>query len=152
MFVTIVLNSVLSILVSVPLTLSQSQSKTLPLFTSYRGVKIGTPSKVVHETLGKPKQSRDRSEFYTFSKRESALLVFDEKGVLEALTITYRDDKKSVLPTPDSILGENLRPDTAGNIYKLITYPESGYWVSYSKSFGPPATVTITMMKLQEQP
>jgi hypothetical protein len=54
------------------------------------------------------------------------------------------------IPTCKDVLGSEAEKKDDGSVYKLVRYPKAGYWVSYSRTAGNDATVTITMQKIQK--
>jgi hypothetical protein len=55
---------------------------------------------------------------------------YDKAGGVSTISITYSVDHANP-PTPVAILGEDVAADANGRVYKLIRYPELGYWVAY---------------------
>jgi hypothetical protein len=53
------------------------------------------------------------------------------------------------IPSCKDVLGADAEKKTDGSVYKLIRYPKAGYWVSYSRTAGSDATVTVTMQRIQ---
>lgn len=47
-----------------------------------------------------------------------------------------------------AVLGEDAAADADGRIYKLVRYPELGYWVAYSRTTGDAPVVSVTMNKM----
>jgi hypothetical protein len=57
--------------------------------------------------------------------------------------------KSGHAPTPMEVLGNDLEAKPDGSMYALKRYPESGYWVSYNRTAGDNAIVTITVQSLK---
>jgi len=51
-------------------------------------------------------------------------------------------------PDAKSVLGEDVEAKADGSMYKLVRYPEAGYWVSYSRTAGNSPLVIVTMQKI----
>ena len=118
----------------------------VPVFTAYRGVKIGMTAEEVRAKLENLKKG-DRQDFLVFSQHESAQIYYDDQGKVTALSIDYFGDNSNA-PTPDAVLGVALQPKADGSVYQLKRYPETGYWVSYNRTAGDKPIVTITMQKM----
>lgn len=118
----------------------------VPVFTAYRGVKIGMTAEEVRAKLEDLKKG-DRQDFLVFSQHESAQIYYDDQGKVTALSIDYFGDNSNA-PTPDAVLGVALQPKADGSVYQLNRYPEAGYWVSYNRTAGDKPIVTITMQKM----
>ena len=118
----------------------------VPVFTDYRGVKIGMSAEEVRSKLDGVKKG-DRQDYLVFSDRESAQIYYDDKGKVIAISIDYFGDTGNA-PTPDAVLGTALQAKADGSMYQLNRYPEAGYWVSYNRTAGDKPIVTITMQKM----
>ena len=64
------------------------------------------------------------------------------------ISITYTNDNKNA-PKFEYVFGTSVKaePGADGMIYKLVRYPEAGYWVAYSRTAGEKPSVTVTMQK-----
>ena len=125
----------------------QTQSEELPLYTNYKGVQIGISIAEARKKLGETADKNEGQDFYEFSADEMAQVSYDASGVVTAIAVTYF--KASDAPTAKNVLGVDIEPQMNGNLYKLIRYPKAGYWVSYSRTEGDPAVITVTMNKLE---
>ena len=47
------------------------------------------------------------------------------------------------------VLGVEITPKKNGTIYKLVRYPDAGYWVAYSRTAGKSPIVSVTMRKIR---
>ena len=117
-----------------------------PLFTDYRGVKIGMTADEVRGKLNRLHKG-DHQDFMAFSDQESAQIYYDDDGKVKAISIDYLGDK-SEAPSPDSVLGALIQAKDDGSMYQLKRYPEAGYWVSYNRTAGDKPIVTITIQKM----
>lgn len=125
---------------------SSAAPSNVPMFTDYRGVKIGMTAEEVRSKLDGIKKG-DSQDFLVFSERESAQIYYDDKGLVIAISIDYFGDNNNA-PTPDAVLGAALQAKADGSMYQLNRYPEAGYWVSYNRTAGDKPIVTITMQKM----
>ncbi len=117
----------------------------LPVFTDYRGVKIGMAADEVRGKL-EGLQKGEGQDFLAFAERESAQIYYDKAGKVTAISIDYFDNSNA--PSPDAVLGTALQAKADGSMYQLNRYPEAGYWVSYNRTAGDKPIVTITMQKM----
>jgi hypothetical protein len=74
-------------------------------------------------------------------------VLYDKAGGVSALSITYSAEHTNP-PAALAVLGEDVAADADGRIYKLIRYPESGYWVAYSRTAGTAPVVSVTINKM----
>ena len=124
-----------------------SNRKVQPKYRDYKKVQIGMKQEEAREILGKPKSKSDRQDLFVFSDNEMAQVFYNAEGSVYAISATYMGDLASA-PTAMSVIGEDPPVQEDGAIYKMIRYPESGYWVSYNQTGGENRTVTITLQKM----
>jgi hypothetical protein len=125
---------------------SNAATANVPVFTDYRGVKIGMTAKEVRARLDGLKEGK-RQDFLVFSERESAQIYYDDQGKVTAISIDYFGDNTTP-PGPETVLGAALEAKADGSMYQLKRYPDAGYWVSYNRTAGAKPIVTITMQKM----
>lgn len=131
-----------------PPVVTQEPVVVTPLFTSYKSITIGTPADEVRDKLGKAEIDDKDGFYYRFSDDEFAQIRVDKDGKVRLLSITYSAENA---PTFADVFG----PTTAvvsradGSIYKLVRYPEAGYWVAYSRTAGERPTTTVTLQKIR---
>lgn len=116
-----------------------------PVFTDYRGVRIGMTADEVRAKLDRIEKGEDQ-DYLVFSKRESAQIYYDDGGKVTAISIDYFDNSDA--PSPDAVLGVELQAKDDGSMYQLNRYAQAGYWVSYNRTAGEKPIVTITMQKM----
>ena len=125
---------------------SSAATTKLPVFTDYRGVRIGMTAEEVRSQLDEIKKG-DGQDFLVFSERESAQIYYNSEGKVTAISIDYFGGNNNA-PSPDAVLGVGLKAKADGSMYQLNRYPEAGYWVSYNRTAGDKPIVTITMQKM----
>ncbi|HEX5885233.1 MAG TPA: hypothetical protein VFY67_11900 [Pyrinomonadaceae bacterium] len=125
---------------------SKAATTRVPVFTDYRGVRIGMTAEEVRSKLDELKKG-DGQDFLVFSDRESAQIYYDDQGRVTAVSIDYFGENNNA-PSPDVVLGAALEAKADGSMYQLNRYPEAGYWVSYNRTAGDKPIVTITMQKM----
>jgi len=117
-----------------------------PFYIEYKGVRIGMDAGEVRKKLGDPKDKGDVQDFYMFSEKETAQVFYD-KGKVMAVSVNYLDDKSA--PLPKIVLGIDLEAKPDGGMFKLVRYPDAGYWVSYNRTGGDDPLITVTMQRIQ---
>jgi hypothetical protein len=127
-------------------TRSNRPTPNAPVFTDYRGIRIGMNADEVRAKLDGLKKG-EAQDFFVFSEHESAQIYYGEDGKVTAISIDYIDPSDKA-PSPNLVLGLELQPKPDGSMYQLNRYPEAGYWVSYNRTAGDKPIVTITMQKL----
>lgn len=117
------------------------------VFAGYKGLGIGATTVSVREKLGEPKDKSDAMDLYVFSDSESAQFYYGPAKTVTAIMITYSGDLKKA-PTAKDVFGEDVAPKPDGGIFKMVRYPKAGYWVSYNRTAGDDAIVSIAMQKI----
>ena len=119
-----------------------------PLFIEYKGVRIGMGADEVRKKLGEPTDKGDVQDFFQFSEKESCQVYYDKVHKVMALSVNYVGDGSGA-PLPKVVLGTEIEAKADGAMYKMIRYPDSGFWVSYNRTGGEDPLVTVTMQKIQ---
>ena len=128
---------------------SASSAEPAPVFTEYRGVKIGMLAKEVRSDLEHYLKAKgDQQDFLVLSDNETAQIFYDSTGKVSAISIDYVG-KDSHAPTAMEVLGTEIEPRPDGKMYALKRYPAAGYWVSYNRTSGDNPIVTITVQALK---
>lgn len=118
-----------------------------PVISIYKDVKIGMDADEVRRLLGKAKID-DSDGFFYDEDSEMIQIRLDETEKVRLIAVTYSSESPN-LPKYADIFGAdpaNEKPD--GSVYKLVRYPEAGYWIAYSRTAGDKPNVTVTMQKL----
>ena len=127
---------------------SEKKAVDKPLFIEYKGVRIGMDADEVRKKLGEPTDKGDIQDFFQFTEKESCQVYYDKVRKVMAVSINYVGDASGA-PLPKVVLGVEIEAKSDGAMYKMIRYPEDGYWVSYNKTGGADPLVTVTMQKIQ---
>ena len=146
----------LMVIVLAPVTLRAQRQKAAldpdmdnrPAFTEFKGVSIGMPAEEARKKLGNPRDKSAEQDFYMFGDNEAVQVYYDKAGAVNAISIDFMSGANGI-PSCKDVLGAEAEKKADGSVYKLIRYPNVGYWVSYSRTAGADATVTITMQKIQ---
>ena len=119
-----------------------------PTFKEYRGAQIGMTAEEVRKKLGSPADKGDEQDFYVFSEKETAQILYDKatkKAV--AISVDFMSGATGVI-TPQQVFGTDIEAKPDGSKYKLVRYPKVGYWISYSRTAGDTPIVTVTMQRI----
>ena len=120
-----------------------------PVFRDFKGVTLNMSADEARGKLGRPQEQDKVQDFFVFSPTQRARVYYDDKGKVSAVIVTYIG-KNADAPEPKAVLGEDLTPNPDGSVYKLVRYPQAGYWVAYSRTAGDEPLTTITMQRTQE--
>ena len=119
-----------------------------PLYTAYRGVRLGMTATEVRAKLGEPAMKSDEQDYFVLSANETTQVVYDTSQ--KAVTIST--DYVNGVGAPDykAVVGDGVllqKPD--GSLFRMVQYQSAGMWVSYYKSATvvPVVTVTLQLMK-----
>ncbi len=116
-----------------------------PLYTDYKGVRIGMTAEEVRAKLGQLSLKGDDQDYFVFSDHESAQIAYDAAHKVTTISVDYVDGVGA--PDPKTVIGSDLE-NRDGAQYKLVRYQSLGFWVSYNRSAGPMVVVTITIQKI----
>lgn len=117
------------------------------IYSGYKGVSIGMEASAVRQKLGEPKDKSDTMDLYMFSDTESVQFYYDADKLVNAIMITYAGDLTKA-PTAKDVFGEDVEARPDGGISKMVRYPKAGYWISYNRTAGDDAIVSIAMQKI----
>ena len=130
-------------------TAPAAKAEPAPVFSDYRGIKIGIPLKEARANVDRfLKDKTDKQDFVVVSDNETAEVYYDANGKVMAISIDYIG-KNAHAPTPMEVLGSDITPKPDGSMYARKNYPGAGYWISYNRTSGDSPIVTITMQALQ---
>ena len=124
---------------------SQIEAKDDPIFSEYKGVRLGMTADECRHKLGTPQDKGDTQDFYAFSDNETAQVSYNAQHQVTSIAVFYVGADKA--PVPKTVLGADLTAKADGTIYRLVRYPKAGYWVSYSRTAGDSPLVTVMMQR-----
>ena len=116
-----------------------------PLYTEYKGVRIGMTADEARAKLGEAELKADDQDFYVVSATETAQIEYDADHKVVGISVDFMGGVGA--PEQSNVVGGNVLVKPDGAIYKLVRYEQSGIWVSYNRSPGS-AIVTITIHKI----
>jgi hypothetical protein len=117
-----------------------------PLYSEYKGVRLGMTAQEVRTKLGEPTLKSDEQDYFIFSDNETAQIGYDVALKVKVISVDYLSGVGA--PAPKAIVGGDLEPGRGGSLYKVVRYENQGFWVSYSRTAGPVVIVTITIQKM----
>ena len=118
-----------------------------PLYSEYKGIRIGMTASEVRKKLGEPTQKSDEQDFYAFNEKELAQIFYDNAQKVKAISVDFMGGAGAT--GYKEVVGTKIETKVDGSMYKIVRYPKAGYWVSYNRAAGEAATVTITIQKIQ---
>src|SRR3954465_4816460 len=60
-----------------------------PLFTEFKGVRIGTPAEEARKKLGSPRDKADDQDFYVFNENQAVQIYYDKTKLVTAISIDF---------------------------------------------------------------
>ncbi len=117
-----------------------------PLYTDYKGVRLGMTAAEVKTKLGNPAFMDQELGYFVFSETETVQIAYDAAGKVKTISIDYQNGTGA--PEPRAVVGAELETRENGSLYKVVYYENQGFWVSYSRTTGPVIIVTITIQKM----
>jgi hypothetical protein len=121
-----------------------------PAFHEYRGVQIGWLADDVRKKLGSPADKGEEQDFYVFSEKETAQILYDKAThKVTAISVDFMSGATGII-TPQQVFGADIEAKPDGSKYKIVRYPKVGYWISYSRTAGDSPIVTVTIQKIPQ--
>ena len=117
-----------------------------PLYTDFRGAKLGMTPEEVRQKLGTPVLKDAEMDYYVFSDTVSAQVVYDAAHKVRMISVDYANGAGA--PDYSAVVGQELITKADGSAYAMVRYQSSGFWVSYSRTAGSVVVVTITIQKI----
>jgi outer membrane protein assembly factor BamE (lipoprotein component of BamABCDE complex) len=117
-----------------------------PIFSEYKGIRLGMTAVEVRATLGEPTIKSDDQDYYVLSESEAVQVVYDAQLKTRAISIDYMGGVGA--PDPKTIVGGE-QAASPGGFYRVMRYDNLGFWVSYNRTAGPVVMVSITIQKIR---
>jgi len=116
-----------------------------PLFTDYKGVRLGMTPEEARGKLGKPAFMDNEQDYFVVSDTETVQLGYDAQRKVKIISVDYLNGTGA--PEPRAVVGAELEQRENGSLYRVVYYDSQGFSVSYSRTTGTVAVVTITIQK-----
>lgn len=126
---------------------SQPGAETQPAFHEYRGVQLGMTTTDVRKKLGDPRDKSADQDFFVFNETETAQVVYDKAQKVVTISADFMSPNTAI-PSAKDVFGSEIEAKPDGSMHKLVRFPKAGFWLSYSRTGGTDAVVTITLQKL----
>jgi hypothetical protein len=138
---------------STPFSVAQTQKTRAgdddaPLFSEYRSVRIGMTTEEVRKKLKNPDDKSDEQDFFVFSDNESAQVFYDKTHKVFAFSVNFLKGAPDI-PTAKGVFGADIPPKPDGSMHRMVRYPKSGCWVSFSRTAGDSPLTTVTVQKIE---
>jgi hypothetical protein len=124
---------------------SNATTAEQPLYSEYKGVRLGMSDKEVRAKLGNPTLADNELDYFIFSDIETAQVTYDTARKAKSISIDYADGVGA--PNHKAVVGGDLEMKN-GSLYRMERYESLGFWVSYNRTAGPVIIVTITIQKI----
>jgi hypothetical protein len=112
-----------------------------PLYTDYRGVRLGATAEEVRAKLCKAVSESDQEDFHVVSETETAQVFYDAARKVRAVTVSYTSGG----PTAEAVFGRPAETREDGSQHLKVNYERAGYWVAYTRTAGDSPVVMIVM-------
>jgi hypothetical protein len=117
-----------------------------PLFTDFKGVKLGVGPEEVRAKLGNPVVKDQEMDYFVLTEDVSVQVVYDAMHKVKVISVDY--PAGTTPPDARVVVGSELENKPDGSAYKLVRYEAQKFWVSYNRSAAPASIVTITIQKI----
>lgn len=119
-----------------------------PLYTEFKGVRLGMTADEVRAKLGTPVLKDDELDYFVFSDTVTAQVAYDKAHKAKAISVDYAGGAGA--PESAAVVGGPLEARPDGSMYKVVRYEAQGFWVSYNRTAGPVVIVTITIQRMMQ--
>ena len=126
---------------------SEPAATQQPLYSDYKGVRIGMSPEEARAKLGPPTREFESQDLYVISETETVQLFFDPARKITAISIDYLGITSAALDYK-TVVGDDIQIKPDGSIHKLVRYEQLGFWVSFSRTAGDLGITTITIQKI----
>jgi|SRR6185503_724422 hypothetical protein len=119
-----------------------------PLYTEYRGVRLGMTAAEAREKLGEAAMMSNEQDYFVISQNETTQIVYDTSQKVKTISTDYTGGVGA--PDYRAVVGDGMllqKPD--GSLFRMVQYQSAGMWVSYYKSATAVPVVTITIQVMR---
>jgi acetyl-CoA acetyltransferase len=117
-----------------------------PLYTDFRGAKLGMAPEEVREKLGNPVLKDAEMDYFVLSDSLTAQVAYDAMHKAKTISVDYANGVGA--PDYRTVIGPDLVTKADGSAYVMVRYESRGFWVSYNRTAGPVFVVTVTIQKI----
>jgi hypothetical protein len=117
-----------------------------PVYTDYRGVKLGMTPAEVRAILLNPVLKDEELDYFVISDTITAQVAYDAAHKVKAISVDFAGGAGA--PDYRSVIGDALKTREDGSAFGMVRYESSGFWVSYSRTAPPLSIVTVTIQKI----
>ena len=117
-----------------------------PLYTDFRGVKLGMTPEDVRAKIGDPVVKDAEMDYFVLSDTVTAQVVYDAAHKVRMISVDYANGAGA--PDYRNVVGTELTTKPDGSAYAMIRYESRGFWVSYSRTAGTVMVVTVTIQRI----
>lgn len=117
-----------------------------PLYTDYKGVRLGMTPDEVRAKLGTPVLKDAELDYFVLSDNLTAQIAYDAAHKVTTISVDFAGG----LNAPDyrAVVGTELETKPDGSAFKMVRYEAQGFWVSYNRTAAPVVIVTVTIQKI----
>jgi hypothetical protein len=119
-----------------------------PVMREYRGVSINMTAEEVRKKLGNPSDKGDEQDFFVLTDHETVQVVYDKSKKVVALSFDFSTGARDI-PNPKAVFGSDVEVKADGSIYRRVSYPKAGYWVSYNRTAGDQGLTSLTFQRIE---
>jgi hypothetical protein len=117
-----------------------------PLYTEYKGVRLGMSAEEARAKLGVPALKGSDQDYYVLSENETAQICYDAAQKVVTISVDYLGG----IGAPDykAVVGGELEQMANGSLYRIVRYESLRFWVSYNRATVPVTSVTVTIQRI----
>ena len=119
-----------------------------PIMREFRGISIGMTADEVRKKLGAPSSKSDEQDFFVLGEYETVQDVYDKTHKTIALSFDFSRGAENI-PNAKAVFGAEIAPKPDGSMYKRVSYPKAGYWLSYNRTAGEQALTSLTFQRIE---
>jgi hypothetical protein len=118
-----------------------------PAYNEYRGVQLGMTAADVRKKLGDPREKSAGQDFFVFNENEMAQVIYDKTEKVITISADFMSPNGTA-PSAKDVFGAEIETKPDGSMHKMVRFPKAGYWLSYNRTGGADAVITIQLQKL----
>ena len=80
---------------------------TQPVFSDFKGVRIGMPTEEARKKLGSPRDKGDEQDFYVFNDTQAVQVFYDKTKTVTAISIDFMSGANQI-PAAKDVVGSDL--------------------------------------------